>query len=266
MNSKNEKLIWFKKAKCAGTSLEAILHRHGSIYYVHPRTTLKELQDPLNRIICVREALFPYGKTRFKQGGNDYILRGSKLAFQLRRQLHHPFKPKLFMHRHFPEFLDSHHKFAVVRNPYDKFISSWKYLKSTRDLDIEIVLANLPKRRRLHDWVHLTQTQYECLADGDGGLMVDEIIYMEKYFHQSIREVLRRIGLPDEDLPVENRSRRQKYTKYLTPVIAEQIYKGFSVDFQAFGYSADPEQIEPEICEKPQTAAAPGGLTQRNAH
>jgi hypothetical protein len=36
-------------------------------------------------------------------------------------------------------------KFTVIRNPWDRFISGWKYLKSTRHRSIENVLLNLPK-------------------------------------------------------------------------------------------------------------------------
>lgn len=41
---------------------------------------------------------------------------------------------------------EDYFKFAIVRNPWDRFISAWRFISATRRLPIDTVLANLPRR------------------------------------------------------------------------------------------------------------------------
>ncbi|NIB43124.1 hypothetical protein HBA55_26185 [Pseudomaricurvus alkylphenolicus] len=242
----NKKIIWIKKAKCAGTSLESVLKERGAIYYVHPRTSLAELEDPNNRVICVREALFPYGKTPIKQENNVYELNSaSTLLYRLRSRAGVPFRPLDFIASKYPDFFYECDRFAIVRNPYDKFISSWKYLKSLQHLSIGEVLKKLPQPSSLHDWVHITQLQTEAISHKDN-LVVNRLLYMEMDMDDELRDILSAIGLSDVALPQENRSRRGKLAEYLSPEVSDQIYTRFKPDFDTFGYDKDYRVVSPK--------------------
>lgn len=242
-----KKVIWIKKAKCAGTSFEERMEQMGVIYYVNPKTTLEDLECPDNQVICIREALFPYGATLFKEPGGRYRLKGPpKLIYDLRRYLHIPFHPLGFMLDSFPDFMVRYPKFAVVRNPYDKFISSWKYLKSTRNRDLAEVIANLPAKRHLHDWIHIVQLQVDCIITKDSSdLLVDQLIYMEEDLDYFISNIVEYLGYSFEKLPKRNRSKRGAAAEYLNVEISESIFKLFKRDFEVLGYSRDYSESKP---------------------
>jgi len=54
--------------------------------------------------------------------------------------------------------------FSVVRNPWDRFISGWKYCASTRHRTLRDVLLDPPQTG--HDYRHLTRLQADILFDG----------------------------------------------------------------------------------------------------
>jgi hypothetical protein len=41
--------------------------------------------------------------------------------------------------------VSDHYKFTVIRNPWDRFVSGWRYCRSTRDRSLIDVIENLPR-------------------------------------------------------------------------------------------------------------------------
>ncbi len=234
-------IIWFKKAKCAGSSFESLLQRHGAIYYVDQFTTRQEMENPEIRVICVRGGMLPGGGGVFRTPEGDYRRRPRS---RVRRFFGKPYEPRDILREKYPDLFARCHKFAIVRNPYDKFVSSWKYLKSTRDLDALEVLENLPSKRSYHDWLHLTKKQVEYLYDGDTCL-VDEVVYMERDFQRSLDALLTSVGLPPGDLPRRNVTKKDYYVHYLDDSVTALVYDAYRDDFETFGYSRDATMAAP---------------------
>ena len=58
---------------------------------------------------------------------------------------------------------DGYFVFSVVRNPFDRVISAWRFLPALRDQPLERVLYTLPAEG--HDYRHITMTQSQQLCD-----------------------------------------------------------------------------------------------------
>jgi len=137
------------------------------------------------------------------------------------------------------ELIQSYFKFAVVRNPWDRFISGWKYCQSTCCRSLIDVLRRPPAEG--HDYRHLTRPQYVTLQGPDGKLAVDYLIRYEA-LEEGFREVCRRIGKPDDRLPRLNVgkrlffARRPAYQKIFDARARELFEALFAEDIRRFGY------------------------------
>lgn len=133
-------------------------------------------------------------------------------------------------------------KFAVVRNPYDRFISGWRYVESLRKRPLRDVLLHLPEKSDLPDWrsdpyTHVTRLQRDTLHS-DGRLIVDYLIRFEQ-LQEGFDHVCDVVGLPRAPLPHLNASKdRLPYQEYFTDKTDRQLFLNhFLPDFEAFGYS-----------------------------
>jgi hypothetical protein len=118
---------------------------------------------------------------------------------------------------------EGYFRFSVVRNPWERFISGWKFCDSTRNKSLYEVLTNLPQEG--YDYRHITRPQHAILYDKDGRLVVDYIMRFET-LQQDFDHVCDTIGKPRCILPHVNRgadkdfSKQSRYRKLLRRVIS----------------------------------------------
>ncbi|HYJ86606.1 MAG TPA: sulfotransferase family 2 domain-containing protein [Pyrinomonadaceae bacterium] len=135
-----------------------------------------------------------------------------------------------------PEYLSApagYFRFSIVRNPWDRFISGWKYCASTRERSLHDVLANLP--REGHDYRHVTRPQHEILYDENGNLIVDYLMRFES-LQQDFDKVCDIIGKPRLVLGHHNRGVRTHYSDYFDEDSRRIFLRHFARDVELFGY------------------------------
>ena len=133
-------------------------------------------------------------------------------------------------------------KFSIIRNPWDRVISQYSYLKQRPDLqDYFGVKADAPLAQYLaaisrSDHVQV-MPQLNFLRDGDGTMLVDLIGRFET-LAQNAREIFRRIGIDDAVMPHEAKSdRRSGYRDYYDDETRERVTELYAEDIAHFGYA-----------------------------
>ena len=162
------------------------------------------------------------------------------------------------------EVFASYFKFSMVRNPWDRIVSEYKYRGNPRKTEFETYLFNhLPKPSWSDAYRHIIP-QYEFLYDTESNLAVDFVGRFEK-LQEDFDEVCCRIGIPQTILPHRNSSssllgvlrnlkdwkrplqdlvslKRRKnifdhYTEYYDDESREFVENLYRKDIEAFGYA-----------------------------
>jgi len=195
------RVMWIKTPKCAGTSIKKCFEEVDLLYTVNASELESvDLESILAaRMVCVRNVL------------------------------------KKLDARH-PDVVASAWKFAVVRNPWDKFVSSWKYCKSTKHRPLKEVALDPPRKEdNVHDWHHLTRTQWDMLLNREGELRCDHFVHFES-LQEDFEAVFARLGIPVLRFPFENRTKHRPYWTYYDDETREIVADLYRQDIEAFGY------------------------------
>ena len=123
--------------------------------------------------------------------------------------------------------------FTVIRNPWDRFNSGWKYLKAYRDRPLADVLRDLPKSG--HDFRHLTRPQLDILTDATSRFVPDYVLRFE-HLAEDYARFCELIDKPERTLPRLNSTKHGHYSKYYDATTIEMVRDRFRKDVEFFGY------------------------------
>jgi hypothetical protein len=132
-------------------------------------------------------------------------------------------------------------RFTFVRNPWDKAVSQYTYMRTRSDLRTFIgmqeddsfsrYLALIQERQHVQ-WM----PQTDFLYDIEGNLLVDFIGRFER-FAEDAQAVFARLGVQCDYLPHSLRSSRSQYLDYYDEQARKVITRLYGSDIDAFEYS-----------------------------
>jgi len=132
--------------------------------------------------------------------------------------------------------IDDYFKFAVVRNPYDRFVSFYYHLlKQTTHRWHEYAVKAGSFAGFIEQMKHIPEpSQKHYLMGRYGNINMDYIIRFED-IQNDYKEVCKKLNI-DFNLPVKNTTKHVAYEELYTTKEKEFVYNLYKEDFDAFGY------------------------------
>ena len=130
---------------------------------------------------------------------------------------------------------ESYFKFAFVRNPFDRFVSTCFFLnRGTPHFEDSVLpfMKEALKRPRFKGRV-LVKPQADLLTSSSGEVALDFVGRYES-LQESFDEICRRIGIPTSDLSRKNASQHGAYDQYYDQTLQEQVADFYRNDFRLF--------------------------------
>ena len=136
------------------------------------------------------------------------------------------------------EIWNEYHKFAFIRNPFDRFISVCAFLNRDNPAFAKSPLAWMKEalsRPRFRERV-LVREQFEQLCNQEREIEVDSVCRYEN-LQESLDAVLDKLSLPSSPLSVLNSSEHKIYSEYYDEELKGLVQALYSTDIEEFNYA-----------------------------
>lgn len=137
------------------------------------------------------------------------------------------------------QFFQDYYKFAVIRNPWDRTVSQFVYMKERRDLRKFI---GMRKKTSFEEYLQLIRKkehvqwkkQVDFLNDENDKLMVPNLIRFEELV-KGVNELFQHLNI-EAILPHKKKSVRSHYSEYYNTATKEMVAEIYRKDINAFNY------------------------------
>ena len=136
------------------------------------------------------------------------------------------------------EIWNEYHKFAFIRNPFDRFVSVCAFLNRDNPGFAKSPLAWMKEalnRPRFRERV-LVREQFEQLCNEEREIGVDSVFRYEN-LQESLDAVLGKLSLPSSPLSVLNSSEHKVYSEYYDEELKGLVQALYSTDIEEFNYA-----------------------------
>lgn len=167
----------------------------------------------------------------------------------------HGHRSAQFFKWHDPELFEKAFTFGFVRNPYDRLVSAFHYLRSEKTSvrdgefgkrtvghyadfpDFLEAIKSKSTRAQIAGWMHfIPQTYYLC--DRHNNVLVDFVGRTEA-FGEGITTVNEKTGLSLQNINQGRKVKRAPYKDLYTPETAKIAEEMFAIDFEVFGFEKE---------------------------
>lgn len=185
----------------------------------------------------IQSQLIPYALPR-RAGRWAHLKSRARLEWDYRKYVFRTHDDILAARRRMPfEKFQAYFKFAFVRNPWERLVSNYEYIRSQPDHGRHrrvirlgsfeaFVRMQIPRRDAY---------QFHMLCDRQGSLLVDFVGKVEN-LQQDWLHVCDRLGIPGSELPRRNVTRHRPYTDYYDDSLRALVARYWGPDIERFGY------------------------------
>lgn len=141
------------------------------------------------------------------------------------------FPAKQYISKYGQDMWDEYFTFSFVRNPWDRVISWIRY----RDIRWKLYGGKLDSDIIKKEVVGFVRHSYKSfLFNGD--TLLPKFVGKLENFQEDFNIVCDKIGIPQRELPHENKTKHKHYTEYYDGETREIVAKQFKEDIEIFGY------------------------------
>ena len=136
------------------------------------------------------------------------------------------------------EIWNEYHKFAFIRNPFDRFVSVCAFLNRENPAFARSPLLWMKEalsRPRFRERV-LVREQFEQLCNEERELAIDSA-YRYESLQESLDIVLGKLSLPSSPLNVLNSSEHKAYSEYYDDELKGLVQALYNTDIEKFNYA-----------------------------